>query len=209
MNKNIILLKHPILQHKLSLMRQKETDSQKFRSLLFEISTLLAFEATRESTLIKQKIETPLQTMEASFVSEQFALISILRAGNGILEGMLKMLPNASVGHIGIYRNPVTLEAVEYYFKIPSNIEQKKVILVDPMLATAHSAIAATDRLKNAGAKNICFICILSAPKGIANFQKKHPQIKIYTVAIDDKLNEKGYILPGLGDAGDRIYNTK
>ena len=150
MNKNVILLEHPMLQHKLSLMRQKETNSQEFRELLYEISTLLAFEATRESSLKKRKIETPLQTMEAPFVSEQFALISILRAGNGILAGMLKILPNASVGHIGIYRNPETLEAVEYYFKISPNIEQKKVILVDPMLATAHSAIAATGRLKNA-----------------------------------------------------------
>ena len=209
MNKNIILLEHPILQHKLSLMRQKETDSQKFRDLLYESSILLAFEATRESSLIKQKIETPLQTMEAPFVNEDFALISILRAGNGILEGALKTLPNASVGHIGIYRNPVTLEAVEYYFKIPTNIEQKKVILVDPILATAHSAIAATNHLKNVGAKNICFICLLAASEGIANFQKNHPEIKIYTVAIDEKLNGKGYILPGLGDAGDRIYNTK
>ena len=209
MDENVIVVDHPLLQHKLSLMRQKETNSHDFRDLLYEISTLLAFEVTRESSLVKQKIETPLQAMEAPFVKEHFALISILRAGNGILEGILKMLPNASVGHIGIYRNPVTLEAVEYYFKIPPNIEQKKVILVDPMLATAHSAIAATNHLKNVGAKNICFICLLAAPEGIINFQKEHPDIKIYTVAIDEKLNEKGYILPGLGDAGDRIYDTK
>ena len=205
---NVILIEL-MLQHKLSLMRKKESTSQEFRNLLYEISTFLVFEATREISLTKLRIETPLQTMDAPFVNEEFALISILRAGNGILEGMLKILPNASVGHIGIYRHPETLEAVEYYFKIPSNIEQKKVILVDPMLATANSAIAATERLKNAGAKNICFICLLAAPEGIANFQKEYPEIKIYTVAIDKKLNEKGYILPGLGDAGDRIYNTK
>ena len=206
---NITVLSHPLLQHKLSLMRKKETDCQKFRELLSEIASLIAFEVTKNAPIVKQMIETPLQPMEAPFVTEQVILVSILRAGNGLLDGMIKMIPNASVGHIGIYRDPKTLEAVEYYFKMPPVVSNKRIILVDPMLATGHSASAAIARLKKSDCQKIQFACLLAAPEGIQILQKEHPEVHIYTVAIDEALNDKGYILPGLGDAGDRIYRTK
>lgn len=205
----VIVLAHPLLQHKLSLMRQKETDCQKFRYLLSEISALIAFESTKDLPLVTKKIETPLKTMDAPFVTEEIIFVSILRAGNGLLDGMLRMIPNSSVGHIGIYRDPKTLEAIEYYYKMPSVVKGKRIIVIDPMLATGNSASAALDKLKTSNAKVIQFACLLAAPEGIKNLQNRHPDIDIYTVSIDEKLDEKGYILPGLGDAGDRIYRTK
>jgi len=204
------LVDHPLIQHKLSLMREKQQSTAAFRSLLREISWLLCFEATRDLPLEMKAIETPVEAMEAPVLSgKKLAFISILRAGNGLLDGMLDVIPSARVGHVGLYRDPDTLQAVEYYYKVPSKIEQRLVIVVDPMLATANSAIAAVQRLKDGGAKNMRFVCLISAPEGVKAFNDAHPDIPIVTAAVDSHLNDHGYIVPGLGDAGDRIFGTK
>jgi uracil phosphoribosyltransferase len=207
---NVTVIDHPLVQHKLTLIRRKETGTGQFRVLVREISMLLAYEVTRDMPLTKIRIETPLASMEAPFLEgKKVALVSILRAGNAILEGMLELIPSAKVGHIGLYRDPKSLQAVEYYLKLPDDLPNRDVLLVDPMLATGNSAVAALNRLKDAEARSIKFICLLAAPEGIANVQKKHPDIPIFTASIDERLNEHGYILPGLGDAGDRVFGTK
>lgn len=208
--KNVTVVDHPLVQHKLSLMRRRETPTAKFRQLLREISMLLGYEITRDLPTGTERIETPITAMDAPVLTgKKLVLISILRAGNGLLEGMLDLIPSARVGHVGIYRDPDTLVAIEYYFKVPDELGERKVIVVDPMLATANSSIAAVHRIKEAGAKDIKFACLLAAPEGIEAFQQAHPDVPIITGAIDDHLNDHGYIVPGLGDAGDRIYGTK
>ena len=204
------LVLHPLVQHKLTLMRRKEQSSSAFRALLREISWLLCFEVTKDLPLTTTTIETPVQGMEAPVLKgRKLAFISILRAGNGMLDGMLDVIPSARVGHVGLYRDPDTLEAVEYYYKVPSHMDDRLIIVVDPMLATANSAIAAVHRLKQGGAKDMRFVCLISAPEGIKAFNKAHPDVPVVTAAVDEKLNEHGYIVPGLGDAGDRIFGTK
>ena len=204
------VIDHPLVQHKLSLMRRRETPTSEFRALLEEISMLLAYEATRDLALTKQRIETPLESVDAPVLDgKKVVIVSILRAGNGILDGMLKILPSARVGHIGLYRDHKTLQAIEYFFKVPSDMADRDVIVVDPMLATGNSAVAAIDRLAKTGPRSIKYVCLLAAPEGIAVFQAQHPEVPIYTAAIDRCLNESGYILPGLGDAGDRLFGTK
>lgn len=208
--KNVTVVDHPLVQHKLSLMRRKETSTAQFRQLIREVTVLLGYEVTRDLPMGKERIETPITEMDAPVLTgKKVVLISILRAGNGLLEGMLDLIPSARVGHVGLYRDPDTLVAVEYYFKVPEELEERPVIVVDPMLATANSAIAAVQRVKEAGARNIKMLCLLAAPEGIQAFQEAHPDVPIITAAIDDHLNEHGYIVPGLGDAGDRIYGTK
>lgn len=210
MTNQVTLIEHPLIQHKLTLMRQKETSTAKFRKLLEEVSMLLAYEVTRDLPLEKVSIETPFATMDAPMLSgKKVVLISIMRAGQGILDGMLKLIPSARIGHIGLYRDPRTLSPVEYYFKVPNDVDQREMLVVDPMLATGNSAIAAVYRLKETQPQSIKFICLLAAPEGIANFQAEHPDVPIFTAAIDDKLDEHGYILPGLGDAGDRMFGTQ
>ena len=204
------LIDHPLVQHKLTIMRNKETSTASFRRLLREISTLLCYEVTRDLELTTIEIETPLETMQAPILQgKKLVFASVLRAGNGLLEGMLDLVPAARVAHIGIYRDHETLQPVEYYFKAPESLSDRLIIVVDPMLATANSSIAAIQRLKERGAKDIRFVCLLAAPEGIARFNAAHPDVPIYTAAIDRHLNEKGYIVPGLGDAGDRMYGTK
>ncbi len=208
--KNVTVVDHPLVQHKLSLMRRKETPTAMFRQLIREVTMLLGYEVTRDLPMGKERIETPITEMDAPVLTgKKVVFISILRAGNGLLEGMLDLIPSARVGHVGLYRDPDTLVAVEYYFKVPEELEERPVIVVDPMLATANSAIAAVQRVKEAGARNIKMLCLLAAPEGIKAFQEAHPDVPIITAAIDDHLNEHGYIVPGLGDAGDRIYGTK
>ena len=200
----------PLVQHKLSLMREKTQPTATFRQLMREVSLLLAYEVTRDLPLETTEIDTPLELMQAPVLSgKKLCFVSILRAGNGLLEGMLDLLPSARVGHVGIYRDPDTLNAIEYYYKVPQDIDDRLVIVVDPMLATAHSGIAAVDRLKQGGAKKMKFVCLLAAPEGISAFTTAHPDVPLYTAAIDRQLNEHGYILPGLGDAGDRLYGTR
>src|SRR6476620_5553320 len=204
------VIDHPLVQHKLSLMRSKETSTSTFRNLLREISMLLAYEVCRDMPTTRVAIETPIAPMMAPMLDgKKIVVISVLRAGNGILDGMLEILPSARVGHIGLYRDPKTLIAVEYYFKVPDNMHDRDAIVVDPMLATGNSAVAAVDRLKECGPKSIKFVCLLTCPEGVAAMQKAHPDVPIYTAAIDRQLDEHGYILPGLGDAGDRIFGTK
>ena len=206
----VTVVDHPLVQHKLTLMRRKETGTAKFRQLLREISMLLGYEVTRDLPMESRTIETPLMETQSPVLSgKKLALISILRAGNGLLEGMLDLIPSARIGHVGLYRNAQTLVAVEYYFKVPESLANRPVIAVDPMLATANSAIAAIDRIKEAGAQHIKMVCLLAAPEGIKAFQEAHPDVDIFTAAIDEKLDEHGYIVPGLGDAGDRMYGTK
>jgi uracil phosphoribosyltransferase len=206
----VIEIRHPLMQHKLTLMRSKETTTDNFRRLLREISQMLAYEVTRDLPLENIQIETPIATIDAPAISgKKLCVISILRAGNGILDGMLDLLPNARVGHIGLYRDPETLEPVEYYFKVPEDIADRLVIVVDPMLATGNSAAAAISRLKLRGAVSIKFVCLLAAPEGIKVMQAAHPDVSILTASIDQCLNEHGYIVPGLGDAGDRLFGTK
>jgi uracil phosphoribosyltransferase len=207
---NTIVITHPMVQHKLTLMRDKTTSTIGFRRLAREISLLMGYEVTRDLPLEDTPIETPLEPMLAPQIAgKKLCLVSILRAGNGILEGMLDLVPAARVGHIGLYRDPHTLTPVEYYLKLPDDIAHRLVITVDPMLATGHSAAAAVARLKQAGATNIRFVCLLAAPEGLATFHEEHPDVPVYTAAIDRQLNDHGYICPGLGDAGDRIYGTK
>ena len=209
-DKKVTIVDHPLVQHKLTLMRRKDTSSAEFRRLLQEISLLLAYEVTRDLKLTDVEIETPLETMMApKLEGKKLVLISILRAGNGLLEGMLDLIPSARVGHIGLYRDPVTLEPVEYYFKVPDKLENRLVIVVDPMLATGNSAAAALTQIKKAGATNLKFTCLLAAPEGIEALSSAHPDVPIFTAAVDERLNDHGYIMPGLGDAGDRIYGTK
>ena len=206
----VTVVGHPLVVHKLTLMRDKATSTKSFRELLREISLLLCYEATRDLDLTTVEIETPLQPMKApKLEGKKLVFAPILRAGMGLLEGMLDLVPSARVAHVGLYRDPKTLEAVEYYFKAPEDIADRTVIVLDPMLATANSACAAIERLQQAGAKRIIFVCLLAAPEGIAHFRSEHPDIPVYTAAIDDHLNDHGYIVPGLGDAGDRIYGTK
>jgi uracil phosphoribosyltransferase len=210
MPKNIQVISHPLVQHKLSLMRKKSTSTQSFRTLIREVGTLLAYEVTKDLPLIYEEIETPLMKMDAPFLEgKKLCLVSILRAGNGLLDGFMELLPSARVGHIGLYRDPATLVAVEYYMKLPDLINQRLVLALDPMLATGHSSAAAVTRLKENGAENIRFVCLLAAPEGIEYFNKVHPDVPIFVAAIDEKLNDHAYILPGLGDAGDRIFGTK
>jgi uracil phosphoribosyltransferase len=204
------VIDHPLVQHKLSIMRDRETSTTKFRQLLREIATLLCYEVTRDLEIELVEIETPLTAMMApKLAGKKLVFASVLRAGNGLLEGMLDLVPAARVAHVGLYRDPKTLQAVEYYFKAPEDIANRRTIVVDPMLATANSAIAAIDLLKSRGAREISFVCLLAAPEGIAKFRAAHPDVPIFTAAIDSHLNEKGYIVPGLGDAGDRMYGTK
>ena len=204
------VIDHPLVQHKLSLMRSKETSTSTFRALLSEISTLLAYEVCRDLPTSKVKIETPIAPMMAPLLDgKKIVLVSILRAGTGILDGMLEILPSARVGHIGLYRDPKTLAPVEYYFKVPDNMQERDSIVVDPMLATGNSAVAAIDRLKQAKPRSIKFVCLLTCPEGIKVFHEHHPDVPVYTAAVDERLNEKSYIVPGLGDAGDRLFGTK
>lgn len=204
------LVMHPLVQHKLTLMRRKEQSSSAFRALLREISWLLCYEVTRDLPLTSTAIETPVQGMDAPMLKgRKLAFISILRAGNGMLDGMLDVIPSARVGHVGLYRDPETLQAVEYYYKVPNHMENRLIVVVDPMLATANSAIAAVERLKRGGASDMRFVCLISAPEGIKAFNAAHPDVPVVTAAVDEKLNDHGYIVPGLGDAGDRIFGTK
>ena len=206
----VTVVDHPLVQHKLTIMRDKETSTASFRRLLREISLLLGYEVTRDLELTTKTIETPIETMEAPILEgKKLVFASVLRAGNGLLEGLLDLVPAARVAHIGLYRDHETLEAIEYFFKAPSDLADRLVIVVDPMLATANSAIAAIEKLKGRGATNLRYLCLLAAPEGIERFTRAHPDVPVYTAAIDRHLNEKGYIVPGLGDAGDRLYGTK
>ncbi|WP_439142449.1 uracil phosphoribosyltransferase [Pseudooctadecabacter sp.] len=201
---------HPLVQHKLTLMRDQDTPTAVFRQLLREISQLLAYEVTRELPMTTKSIETPMEAMEApTLEGRKLALISILRAGNGLLDGMLELIPSARVGFVGLYRDEETLQPVQYYFKVPDHLEDRMVIAVDPMLATGNSSIAAIDLLEKAGAKDIRFLCLLASPEGIAAMKEAHPDVPIVTAAVDSHLNDNGYIVPGLGDAGDRMFGTK
>ena len=206
----ITVVDHPLVQHKLTLMRDKERSTKGFRQLLNEIGMLLAYEVTRDLPLELIDIETPLQPMKAPVLAgKKLVFAPILRAGVGFLDGMLSLVPSARVAHVGLYRDPKTLVAVEYYFKAPEDVEDRLVLVLDPMLATANSAIAAVDRLKEAGAKSIRFVCLLAAPEGVEKFRAHHPDVHIWTAAIDSHLDDHGYIIPGLGDAGDRMFGTK
>ena len=208
--KGVTVVDHPLVQHKLTIMRDKNTSTAGFRRLLREISLLLGYEVTRNLELTTKTIETPMETMEApTLEGKKLVFASVLRAGNGLLEGLLDLVPAARVAHVGLYRDHDTLEAIEYFFKAPSDLADRLVIVVDPMLATANSAIAAIDKLKGRGATNLRFLCLLAAPEGIERFTKAHPDVPVFTASIDRQLNEKGYIVPGLGDAGDRMYRTK
>ena len=206
----VTVVDHPLVQHKLTIMRKKETSTAGFRRLLREISLLLGYEVTRDLELTTTTIETPMGPMEApTLEGKKLVFASVLRAGNGLLEGLLDLVPAARVAHVGLYRDHETLEAVEYFFKAPSDLGDRLVIVVDPMLATANSAIAAIDKLKGRGATNLRYLCLLAAPEGIERFSTAHPDVPVFTAAIDSHLNDKGYIVPGLGDAGDRMYGTK
>jgi len=207
---HLTVVSHPLVQHKLTLLRRRETSTASFRRLVREISLLLAYEVTRELELTMEEIETPVAPMVAPVLSgKKLCFISILRAGNGILDGLLDLVPSARVGHVGLWRDPQTLQPVEYYFKVPADLSDRLCIVVDPMLATGNSAAAAIARLKQAGASRLRFVCLLAAPEGVAVMKEQCPDVPIYTAALDERLNEHGYIVPGLGDAGDRIYGTR
>lgn len=207
---HLTIVRHPLVQHKLTLMRDKETSTAVFRQLLREISQFLAYEITRDLPMTTKQIETPMTPMEApTLKGKKLALVSILRAGNGLLDGVLELVPSARVGFVGLYRDEDTLQPVQYYCKLPDALEDRVVIAVDPMLATGNSSAAAIDLLKQAGARNIRFLCLLAAPEGVARMQEAHPDVPIVTAALDSHLNENGYIVPGLGDAGDRMFGTK
>jgi len=207
---NVHLISHPLVQHKLTLMRKKEASTNSFRRLLNELSSLMAYEVCRDMPLQEVEIETPLETMTAQMIDgKKLVFASVLRAGNGILDGVLSVVPGARVGHIGLYRDPKTLQAVEYYYKMPSDMQSRDVVVVDPMLATGNSAAAAVARLKESQPRSIKFLCLLTCPEGINTMYAEHPDVPIYTAAIDRELNSHGYILPGLGDAGDRIFGTQ
>lgn len=207
---SVTVVDHPLVQHKLTLMRDVGCSTAKFRRLLREISQFLAYEALRDLPLTNVEIETPLTRMQAPVIAgKKLVFVSILRAGNGLLDGLLELVPAARVGFVGLYRDPETLQPVEYYKKLPGDLDERPVVLVDPMLATANSAIAAVDNVKAAGAKDVRFICLLAAPEGVAKIAAAHPDVAVYTAAIDERLNDHGYIVPGLGDAGDRMFGTK
>jgi uracil phosphoribosyltransferase len=210
MTQNVTVIGHPLVQHKLTLLRDKTTASADFRRIIREIGLLLGYEATRDLPLENVPIETPLEPMQAPrLAGKKLCIVSVLRAGNGLLEGMLDLIPSARIGHIGLARDEATLQPAEYYLKLPSEIAQRPVLIADPMLATGHSAIAAVSRLKQAGATRIRFVCLLAAPEGLAAFAAAHPDVPVFTAAIDRQLDHRGYIQPGLGDAGDRIHGTK
>jgi len=210
MTNNVTVVTHPLVQHKLTIMREKDTSTKSFRQLLREISHLMAYEVTRTLPMTTKRIETPLCEMDAPMIEgKKLALISILRAGNGLLDGILELIPAARVGFVGLYRDPETLQPVQYYFKVPTQLEDRVTIVVDPMLATGNSSVAAVDLLKKAGARDIRFMCLLAAPEGIKRMQGAHPDVSIVTAAIDSHLNDHGSIVPGLGDAGDRMFGTK
>jgi len=206
----VVVIEHPLVQHKLTLLRKAETSAAVFRTLLREISMLLAYEVTRDMPLTYVHIKTPLASMQAPVLAgKKLVVVSILRAGNGILDGILELIPSARVGHIGLYRDPKTHVAMEYYFKVPEDIAERDVLVVDPMLATGNSAVAALHRLKDTGAKTLKFVCLLAAPEGIIHVHEQHPDVPIYTAAVDERLDVHDYIIPGLGDAGDRLFGTK
>ncbi|KUP91325.1 uracil phosphoribosyltransferase [Tritonibacter horizontis] len=210
MNDHLTVVDHPLVQHKLTIMRNKGTSTSEFRQLLREITQLLAYEVTRELPMTTTSIETPMEDMEAPILAgKKMALVSILRAGNGMLDGVLELVPSARVGFVGMYRDEETMQPVQYYFKVPQQISDRMVIAVDPMLATGNSSAAAIDLLKKAGATDIRFLCLLAAPEGVARMKEAHPDVPIITASLDRQLNEKGYIMPGLGDAGDRMFGTK
>ncbi|QDL94147.1 uracil phosphoribosyltransferase (plasmid) [Paroceanicella profunda] len=210
MREHLTIVDHPLVQHKLTLMRDKATSTAGFRQLLREISLLLAYEVTRDLPMTTMTVDTPLQEMEAPVLKgKKLALVSILRAGNGLLDGVLELIPSARVGFVGLYRDEETLQPVQYYFKVPGDLADRPVIAVDPMLATGNSSAAAVQLLKDAGATDIRFLCLLAAPEGVARMKEAHPDVSIITASLDKRLNEKGYILPGLGDAGDRMFGTK
>ncbi|MGV3727293.1 uracil phosphoribosyltransferase [Hydrogenophaga sp.] len=210
MSREVHVIDHPLVQHKLTLMRRKDTSTKSFRELVHELSALLAYEITRDMPMQEIEIETPLEKMTSRVIDgKKVVLASILRAGNGFLDGMLQVIPGARVGHIGLYRDPATLKAVEYYFKMPQDMHERDVIVLDPMLATGNSAVAAVDRLKKTGPRSIRFVCLVTCPEGIKTFHDAHPDVPVYTPAVDRGLNDHGYIVPGLGDAGDRIFGTK
>ncbi len=210
MSDHLTVVDHPLVQHKLTLMRDKDCSTKSFRQLLREISHLLAYEVTRNLPMTTMTVDTPLEPMEAPTIAgKKLALVSILRAGNGLLDGILELIPNARVGFVGLYRDPETLQPVQYYYKVPEAIDERLTIVVDPMLATGNSSAAAIDLLKEGGAKNIRFLCLLAAPEGVARMKEAHPDVPIVTAALDSHLNDHGYIVPGLGDAGDRMFGTK
>ncbi|MFY9244645.1 uracil phosphoribosyltransferase [Roseicyclus sp.] len=210
MTAHLTIVDHPLVQHKLTLMREADTSTKSFRQLLREISLLLAYEVTRSLPMTTKQIDTPLCPMSAPTIEgKKLALVSILRAGNGLLDGILELVPNARVGFVGLYRDPETLQPVQYYFKVPDALHDRLTIVVDPMLATGNSSVAAIDLLKAAGANNIRFLCLLAAPEGVARMKQAHPDVPIVTAALDSHLNDHGYIVPGLGDAGDRMFGTK
>lgn len=210
MREHLTVVTHPLVQHKLTLMRDKSTSTASFRRLLREISLLLAYEVTRELDMTTIRIETPLCEMDAPTIEgKKLALVSILRAGNGLLDGILELIPAARVGFVGLYRDPATLQPVQYYCKLPTQMEDRLAIVVDPMLATGNSSVAAIDLLKQSGARNIRFLCLLAAPEGVQRMKEAHPDVPIVTAAVDSHLNDHGYIVPGLGDAGDRMFGTK
>lgn len=207
----VTVIDHPFVQHKLTLMRQADTSTAKFRQLLKEVGMLLAYEVTRDLPLKYEEIQTPMAVMKAPVLApeKKMVVVSIMRAGQGLLDGILELMPSARVGHIGLYREPSSYVAIEYYFKLPHDVEHRDILVVDPMLATGNSAVAAIDRIKEVSPRSMKFLCLLAAPEGIKHFHEQHPDVPIYTAAIDEKLDEYGYILPGLGDAGDRLYGTK
>lgn len=206
----VVIMEHPLIQHKIGIIRRKDTCSKDFRQMIGEISMLMCYEATRDLKLRDVEIETPICRATAKELDgKKLAIIPILRAGLGMVDGMLQMIPNAKVGHIGLYRNEVTMEPIEYYCKIPHDCHEREIFVVDPMLATGGSSTAAIQMLKNRGVKNIHFMCIIAAPEGIARMEKEHPDVDMYIGALDEKLNENAYIVPGLGDAGDRIFGTR
>lgn len=210
MKTHLTVVDHPLVQHKLTIMRDKETSTASFRQLLREISQLLAYEVTRELPMTTKRIETPICPMDAPAIDgKKLVLVSILRAGNGLLDGILELIPAARVGFVGLYRDEKTLEPVQYYYKVPAELGDRPVIVVDPMLATGNSSAAAIDLLKKSGAKNLRFLCLLAAPEGIKRMREAHPDVPIVTAAVDEMLNDHGYIVPGLGDAGDRMFGTK
>ena len=209
-NNNCFVVTHPLVQHKLTLMRCKEASTSSFRRLLRELASLMAYEVTADISLSDIEIETPLETMMSPVMDgKKLVFVSILRAGTGLLDGMLDVVPGARVGHVGLYRDPKTLDAVQYYFKMPQEMDERHVIVLDPMLATGNSAVAAVDLVKALNPKSIKFVCLVGCPEGVVKMQKSHPDVPIYAAAIDRELNNQGYILPGLGDAGDRIFGTK
>jgi uracil phosphoribosyltransferase len=210
MHPNLTVVEHPLVKHKLTLMRRKDTSTAQFRALLSEIALLLGYEAMRDLKLTEEIIETPLMEMKASRLEgKKLVLIAIMRAGQGIVDGLLQLVPSARVGHVGLYRDPKTLQAVEYYYKVPQQLEDRDVLVCDPMLATGNSAIAALDRLKRSHPGSLRLVCLLACPEGIKNLAAAHPDVPIITAAVDERLNDHGYILPGLGDAGDRLFGTK